>query len=97
MGDDSEWEGRNECHGWLRKDLETHFKNIQHYHSQKSLHAWQTLRLLDLCPHPWTSLWDELLQTLVWTSGILKLENLHLDGLTAIIDRMGHYEKTKLA
>jgi hypothetical protein len=97
MGDDSEWEGRNECCGWSRKDLETHFENIQHYHSQKSLHAQQTLRLMDLSPQPWTSLWDELLQTLVWTSGVLKLENSPLEGLSAITDQMRHYEKTKLA
>ncbi|KAF9503634.1 hypothetical protein BS47DRAFT_1402219 [Hydnum rufescens UP504] len=35
-----------------RKDLETHFENIQPYPSRKSLHALQTLRLLDLSPQP---------------------------------------------
>jgi hypothetical protein len=44
-----------------------------------------------------TSLWDEPLQTLVWTSGVLKLENSPLEGLTAITDQMGHYKKTELA
>ncbi|KAF9505470.1 hypothetical protein BS47DRAFT_1368050 [Hydnum rufescens UP504] len=81
MGGDSEWEGRNECHGWLRKDLETHFENIQPYPSWKSLHALQTLRLLDLSPQPWTSLWYKPLQTLVWMSGVLKPESPPLEGI----------------
>src|ERR1700676_4650855 len=93
MGGDSEWEGRNECHGWSRKDLETHFENIQPYPSRKSLHALQTLRLLDLFPQPWTSLWYEPLRTLVWTSGISKPESLPLEGSTAVTDQVGGVTK----